>query len=71
MQYELTIKLLIEGPFDEARVIRQVESLFAFGTLSESFVEGLKLDEDPHFLSAAVLGTTARPYRAGEGEVPF
>ena len=60
MQYELTIKLLVETPFDEDRVARPVESLFAFGTVSESFAEGLKLDEDPHFLSVAVLATSAR-----------
>jgi len=60
MQYELTVKLLIETPVDEDRVMRQVESLFAFGTVSESFAEALKLDADPHFLSVAVLATPAR-----------
>ncbi len=60
MQYELTVKLLLETPVDEERVTRQVESLFAFGAVLESFVEALKLDEDPHFLSAAVLATSTR-----------
>jgi len=60
MQYELTVKLLINTPFDEDRVMRQVESLFAFGTVLESVAEALKLDKDPHFLSVAVLATSAR-----------
>jgi len=60
MQYELTVKLLIKTPFDEDRVMRQVESLFAFGTVLESVAEALKLDEDLHFLSVDVLATSAR-----------
>jgi hypothetical protein len=60
MQYELTVKLLVETPLDEDRVTRQVESLFAFGTVSESVAEALKLDVAPHFLSVAVLATSAR-----------
>jgi len=60
MKYELTVKLLIESPFDEYRVKRQVESLFDFGTVSESFADGLKLDECPHFLSVDVSATSAR-----------
>ena len=60
IQYELTVKLLIKTPFDEDGVIRQVESLFAFGTVMESFAEALKLDTDPHFLSVAVSPTSAR-----------
>ncbi len=61
MQYELTIKLLLESPFDENRVMRQTESLFAFGTVLESVAEGLKLDTDPHFLSVAVSATSVTP----------
>jgi hypothetical protein len=64
MQYELTVKLLVETPHDEDRVTRQVESLFAFGTVSESFAEALKLDADPHFLSVAVLATSDRAITA-------
>jgi hypothetical protein len=60
MQYELTVKLLIETPVDEDRLARQVESLFAVGTVRESFSEALKLDLDPHFLSVAVSATSAR-----------
>jgi len=60
MQYELTVKLLITSPFDKDRVMRQVESLFDFGTVMESFADALKLDVDPHFLSVAVLATSAR-----------
>lgn len=60
MQYEVTVKLLLETPFEEDRVMRQVESLFAFGTVLESVAEALKLDADPHFLSVAVLATSAR-----------
>ena len=60
MQYEVTIKLLIETPVDEDRLTRQVESLFAVGTVMESFADALKLDADQHFLSVAVLATSAR-----------
>jgi len=60
MQYELTIKLLLETPVDQDRVIRQVESCFAFGTVLESVAEALKLDVDPQFLGVAVLATSAR-----------
>jgi hypothetical protein len=60
MQYEVTVKLLIKTPVDEDRLIRQVESLFAFGTVSESFADALKLNKDPRLLSVAVLPTSAR-----------
>lgn len=65
MQYELTLKLLIKTPFDEDRIMRQVESLFAVGTVMESFADALKLDVDPHFLSVAVLSTSARTTTVG------
>ena len=65
MQYEVTVKLLIETSLDQDRVTRQVESLFAFGTVLESFSEALKLDEAPHFLSVDVLATSARTTTAG------
>jgi len=45
MQYQLTIKMLIDTPFDKERVARQVESLFEFGTIGESVVDALGLDE--------------------------
>jgi hypothetical protein len=60
MKYELTVKLLIETPFDEDRVKRQVESFSSFGTVLESVAEALKLDMDPRFLSAAVMATPVR-----------
>ena len=60
MQYEVTVKLLIETPVEEGRLTRQVESLFAVGTVMGSFADALKLDADPHFLSVVVLATSAR-----------
>ena len=60
MQYELTLKLLLETPVDKDRIIRQVESCFAFGTVLESIAEALKLDVDPRFLGVTVLGASAR-----------
>jgi hypothetical protein len=60
MQYELTLKLLIKTPFEEDRITRQVESLFAVGTVMESFADALKLDVDPHFLGVAVSETSPR-----------
>ena len=65
MQYELTVKLLVKTPSDKNRVMRQVESLFAFGTVLESVAEALKLDTDPHFLSVAVSATSARTTTGG------
>ena len=59
MQYELTIKLRVETSVDEARVARQVESLFACGTASEAFAEALKLNEDPRFVGMEVLASPA------------
>ncbi len=59
MQYELTVKLLLEAPVDQDRVMRQVESLFDFGTVLESFSEALKLEKAPHFSSVAVVATSA------------
>jgi hypothetical protein len=60
MRYELTIKLLLETPVNQDRVIRQVESCFAFGTVSESVADALKLDVDPRFLGVTVLTTSPR-----------
>jgi hypothetical protein len=45
--------------------MRQVESLFAVGTVMESFADALKLDVDPHFLSVAVSATSARTTTVG------
>jgi hypothetical protein len=60
MQYEVTIKLLIKTCVDEDRLMHQIESLFAIGTVRESFSDALKLDVDPHFLNVAVLTASAR-----------
>jgi hypothetical protein len=65
MQYELTVKLLIKTPINEDQVMRQVKSLFAFGTVMESFADALKLDVDPHFLSVAVSPTSTRATTVG------
>ena len=65
MQYEVTVKLLIETPLDQDRVTRQVESLVAFGTILESFSEALRLEKDPRFSSVAVLATSARTGNPG------
>ncbi len=47
MQYELTLKIVIKTPRDKERVAHQIESLFEFGTIGESIVDGLKLNETP------------------------
>lgn len=54
MQYELTLKMLIATPFDKERVAHQVESLFEFGTISESIVDALGLEETPR-LSRVII----------------
>jgi hypothetical protein len=54
MQYELTLKILIDSPFDKERVARQMESLFEFGTIGESIVDGLGLDETPRLSSVSI-----------------
>jgi hypothetical protein len=41
MQYQVTIKILIDSPFDKERVAHQVDSLFEFGTIGESVVDAL------------------------------
>ncbi|MFH1146351.1 MAG: hypothetical protein V1736_01435 [Pseudomonadota bacterium] len=54
MQYELTLKMVIETPLGKERVAHQVESLFEFGTIGESFVDGLGLDETPRLSSVSI-----------------
>lgn len=54
MLYELTLKMMIETPRDKERVVRQVESLFEFGTIGESIVDGLRLDETPRLTSVSI-----------------
>ncbi len=54
MQYELTLKMMIDSPFDKERVARQVECLFEFGTIGESVVDALGLDETPRLSSVSI-----------------
>jgi len=54
MKYELTLKIAIETPLGKERVARQVESLFEFGAIGESIVDGLKLNESPRLASVSV-----------------
>ena len=54
MRYEVTIKIVIKTPRDKERVAHQVESLFEFGTIGESIVDGLKLNETPRLSSVSV-----------------
>ncbi len=54
MQYELTLKIVIKTPRDKERVAHQIESLFEFGTIGESIVDGLGLDETPRLSSVSI-----------------
>jgi hypothetical protein len=60
MQYELTLKMLIDTPFDKERVVHQVESLFEFGTISESVVDALGLEETPRLSSVMIEPASTR-----------
>jgi hypothetical protein len=55
MLYELTIKMLVETPYDQSRVLSQAESLCEFGTVMESFADGLLLDRSPRLLNIEVV----------------
>jgi hypothetical protein len=50
--------MLIDTPFDKERVVRQVESLFEFGTIGESVVDALGLDETPRLSSVSIEPTS-------------
>ncbi len=54
MQYEVTLKILLDSPCKKERVARQVESLFEFGTIRESFADALGLDETPRLSGVSV-----------------
>jgi hypothetical protein len=54
MKLEVTLKILINTRFDKKRVARQVESLFEFGAIGESFVDALKLNETPRLSGISV-----------------
>ncbi len=54
MQYEVTLKILINTRFDKERIARQVKSLFEFGTIGESVVDALELNETPRLSGVSV-----------------
>ena len=60
MHYELILKILIDSPFDKERVVHQMKSLFEFGTIGESIVDGLHLDETPRLSSVSIETTSTR-----------
>jgi hypothetical protein len=60
MLYKLTLKMLIDTPFDKDRVVHQVESLFEFGTISESVVDALGLEETPRLSSVSIEPASTR-----------
>jgi hypothetical protein len=63
MHYEVTLKILIDSPFDKERVARQMESLFEFGTIRESIVDGLRLIKTPRLSSVSIeRASTARSH---------
>ena len=54
MRYEVTLKILIRSRSEGECVARQIESLFDFGTIRESIVDALSLNEDPRLSSVDV-----------------
>jgi hypothetical protein len=66
MQHEVTITFLVTSPYGRERTVRQVEALFAFGTLREAFAEGLHLGEEPRLLEVAVKSPVGRSGQALE-----
>jgi hypothetical protein len=54
MKYEVTLKILVDSPYEKERVARQVESLFEFGTISESFVDALGLNKTPRLSRVSI-----------------
>jgi hypothetical protein len=63
MRYEVTLKIVIDTPRDKERVVRQVESLFEFGTIGESIVDGLGLDETPRLSSVSIEPASSKHLR--------
>jgi hypothetical protein len=63
MQYELTLKIVIDTPHGKERVAHQIESLFEFGTIGESIVDGLKLNESPRLSSVSIEPASTRQLR--------
>ena len=60
MRYELTITLSLESGYNHDRVAKKCASLFEFGTLKESIVDGLQLHEDPRLVNISVRGKSRR-----------
>ncbi len=54
MKYEVTLKMTLTSSGDAERIAKQTESVFEFGTVSEAFAEGLKLNEAPHLVDVSV-----------------
>jgi hypothetical protein len=54
MTYEVTLKLEINSGFSKDRVERQIKSLFQWGTVKESFADGLHILDDPDLISVNV-----------------
>ncbi len=59
MRHQLTITLEVKSRCTEARIAKQFESLFEFGTIKESIAEGLRLETDPWLLAVAVKSTAS------------
>ena len=58
MQHEVTITLRLESSSSQDRVAKQLTSLFAFGIVKESIVDGLHLLEDPRLVDICVRGAS-------------
>lgn len=63
MRYEVTLKILLDSPCEKERLARQVESLFEFGTIRESFVDALGLDETPRLSRVSIEPASAGRHR--------
>lgn len=58
MRHEVTITLRLKSSSNQDRVAKQLASLFDFGTVKESIVDGLSLLEDPHLVDISVRGAS-------------
>jgi len=63
MQHEVTITLRLESSCGRDRVGKQLASLFDFGTIKESIVDGLQLLDDPRVVDISVRGKGRRAQR--------
>ena len=59
MHYELTIKMQLDSDQSQDRVAKLFESLFGFGTIKESIVDGLQLLDDPRLVAVDVTRTAS------------